>query len=510
LHHIHWRRLVTTCAIVAVAGGSLFGSTLSVAASGPTITGFSPTSGPVGTPVTITGTGFTGATSVKFKLVPASFSVPSDTEIDATVPFGASKGTISIHTPGGNVTSKNRFFKVTPAVTGFTPGAGKPGDTITINGSAFTGATQVTFNGTPAPTFTVNSYSQITATVPQNVTSGPIAVMSNWGPGASSTNFSAEFDVTDYGAHGDSSGDNTANFQSAITAAQGAGAGSTVFVPAGTYYFANATPASIQVNGSVPIVFAGAGRDSTTLVETTSGRKDLLSVRTDGTTVQDLTLDTQTFDAGHGLGVGGNHTLVQRIRVISGTHTFGIYYSGPPGAHPGNGLHSEGNVVNDLILNDQFTGDGWSFSFQDNASISNVQHTGSRITIYADTNTTITNYNYTPGTHGATAAFVMSTPCVNVTITNFTTAGEGGQIKTAPTVARINQNITINNEVMTGGPSFRLLIGDVQNLLVENSTLDEIIISPKNIAQGTVQNSTYTSVVHRPQGGATDAIQFSP
>ncbi len=493
-----------------MAGGSLFGSTLSVAASGPTISGFSPTSGPVGTPVTITGTGFTGATSVKFHLVAASFTVASDTEIDATVPFGASRGTISIHTPGGNVTSTHKFFKVTPAVTGFTPGTGKAGDTVTISGSAFTGATQVAFNGVPTTTFTVDSYSQITATVPAGDTTGPITVTTKWGPGTSSTNFSEEFDVTAYGAHGDSTGDNTANFQSAIADAEAAGAGSTVFVPSGTYYFANATPASIQINGTVPIVFAGAGRDNTTLVETTSGRKDLLSVRTDGVTVQDLTLDTQTFNGGHGLGIGGNHTLVQRIRVISGTHTFGIYYSGPPGAHPGNGLHSEGNVVNDLILNDEFTGDGWSFSFQDNASISNVQHTGSRITIYADTNTTITNYNYTPGTHGATAGFVMSTPCVNVTITNFTTAGEGGQIKTAPTPARVNQNITIRNEVMTGGPSFRLLIGDVQNLLVDNSTLDEIIISPRNIAQGTVQNSTYTSVMHRPQSGATDAITFSP
>ncbi len=381
---------------------------------------------------------------------------------------------------------------------------------MTINGSAFTGATQVSFGGIAAPGFTVNSYSQLTATVPAGVKSGPIVVSNKWGKGTSSTRFSAIFDVTAYGAHGDDTGDNASNFQSAIAAAQAGGAGSIVWVPAGTYTFATATPASIQIGGSVPIVFAGAGRDSTTLVETSTGRNDLLSVRSDHATVQDLTLDTQTFDAGHGLGVGGNYTLVQRIRVLSGTNTFGIYYPGPPSAHPGNGLHSEGNVVNDVILNDWFTGDGWSFSFQDNASISNVQHTGSRITLYADTNTTVTNYNYTPGTHGATAGFVMSTPCDNLTITNFTTSGEGGQIKTAPDNARVNQDITIDNEQMTGGPTFRLLIGDVQNLLVENSSLDGITISPKIIAQGTVQNSTYTSVLHRPQSGATDAIQFSP
>ncbi len=509
MHHFHLRRLITTGAIIAVATASLLGSTLSVAAAGPTISGFSPTIGPVGTAVTITGTGFTGATAVLFGLVSATYSVPSDTEIDTTVPAGASRGTISVHTPGGNVTSKNKYFKVTPSVTGFTPSSGKPGTSVTITGSAFSGATQVSFNGVAAAALTVNSYSQVTATVPSGVKSGPISVITKWGKGTGATRFSAVADVTDYGAHGDAAGDNTASFQAAIAAAQAAGAGSIVWVPSGTYWLATGTPASIQIGGSVPIVFAGAGRDSTTLVETTV-RKDLLSARSDGTTIQDITLDTQTFDGGHGLGVGGNNTLVQRIRVLGGTQTFAVYYPGPPSAHPGNGLHSEGNVVNDLILNDWYTGDGWSFSFQDNASISNVQHTGSRITLYADTNTTVTDYNYTPGTHGATAGFVMSTPCDNLTITNFTTSGEGGQIKTAPGPGRVNQNITINNEQMTGGPTFRLLIGDVQNLLVENSSLDAIIISPRIIAQGTVQNSTYTSVTHRPQGGATDAIQFSP
>ena len=510
MNQFRWRRFVSTCAIaiVAVAGGSLFGSTLSVSAAGPTISGFSPTSGPVGTPVTITGSGFTGATSVSFNLVPASFSVMSDTTIDSTVPFGAMRGTISVHTPSGNVTSKHKYFKVTPQITGFTPTSGQPGTSVTISGSAFTSATQVTFNGVAA-TFTVDSYSQITATVPPAATSGPLAVTTKWGTGTSTDSFTVVlvFDVTNYGAHGDGTGDNTAAFKAAIAAAQSAGGG-TVSVPSGTYMFSTGSPASIQIGGTVPITLAGAGRDTTTLVEMTN-RKDLLSVRCDGTTVQDLTMDTQTYDGGHGLGDGANNTLVQRVQVVSGTQTFGIYYSGPPNATPQNGLHSTGNVVNDIILNDHYTGDGWSFSFQDSASITNVQHTGSRITLYADTNTTVTNYYYTPGTHGATAGFIMSTPCNNLTVTNFVTSGEGGQIKTAPDQARVNQNITINGEQMTGGATFRLLIGDVQNLLVENSALDGIVIAPKIVAQGTVTSSTYTSVTHRPQGGALDEITFS-
>jgi hypothetical protein len=75
----------------------------------PAISSFSPTSGPVGTKVVITGQSLTGATSVTFGGVKASFTLNSDTQITATVPSGAKTGKIVVTAPGGTATSAGTF-----------------------------------------------------------------------------------------------------------------------------------------------------------------------------------------------------------------------------------------------------------------------------------------------------------------------------------------------------------------------------------------------------------------
>lgn len=67
----------------------------------PTITSISPSEGVVGDSITITGTGFTGASEVSFGGVEAVYTVVSDTQITTTVPQGASSGEIIVVTPGG-------------------------------------------------------------------------------------------------------------------------------------------------------------------------------------------------------------------------------------------------------------------------------------------------------------------------------------------------------------------------------------------------------------------------
>jgi uncharacterized repeat protein (TIGR03803 family) len=75
----------------------------------PTIASFSPTSGPVGTSVSINGTGLTQTTKVAFNGKSASFTVNSDILITASVPAVATTGKIAVTTKGGSATSATSF-----------------------------------------------------------------------------------------------------------------------------------------------------------------------------------------------------------------------------------------------------------------------------------------------------------------------------------------------------------------------------------------------------------------
>jgi len=75
----------------------------------PQITSFTPTSGAVGTVVTITGVSLTQAWEVTIRGVHASFTVVDDGTVTATVPTGASTGRIRITAPGGAATTTTNF-----------------------------------------------------------------------------------------------------------------------------------------------------------------------------------------------------------------------------------------------------------------------------------------------------------------------------------------------------------------------------------------------------------------
>jgi photosystem II stability/assembly factor-like uncharacterized protein len=82
--------------------------------AGTVVTGLNPKEGPEtgGTPVTITGTGFTGATQVLFgAFATSSFTVDSDTQITSVSPAGTGTVDVLVATPSGTspVSSADRF-----------------------------------------------------------------------------------------------------------------------------------------------------------------------------------------------------------------------------------------------------------------------------------------------------------------------------------------------------------------------------------------------------------------
>jgi hypothetical protein len=142
----------------------------------PVVVLVAPLTGPItgGTAVTITGTGFSGATAVAFDGVAATdVVVSSDTSITATTPaHAAGLVAVSVTTPAGTSTVPGLFtysaLPPLPLVVLVTPPTGSVagGTAVTITGTGFTGATAVSFGGVAATSVVVASDLSITATTP--------------------------------------------------------------------------------------------------------------------------------------------------------------------------------------------------------------------------------------------------------------------------------------------------------------------------------------------------------
>lgn len=186
MHSLALSRIRTLLTALACAG-LLALSAIAGAANALTLTSFSPVGGSSGTTVALTGTGFASATTVQFNGTAASFSIVSDTQINATVPSSATTGPITVKTASQTVSSATNFFVgPTPYVSNVSPNGAAAGANVTISGSGFIGVTSVKFNGSSAA-YTVNSSSQITATVPVGATTGAVTVTNAAGTGSWST-----------------------------------------------------------------------------------------------------------------------------------------------------------------------------------------------------------------------------------------------------------------------------------------------------------------------------------
>src|SRR5262249_18361661 len=167
--------------------------------SAPPATGARPTTGSPagGRVVLITGTGFNGATGVTFGSTTATaFTILGDTAISATAPSG-SAGAVHVTVTTNNGTSStgsaDQFTyqsAAVPAITSLSTSSGPTagGTSVPSTGTDSTGATDVSFGGVPAASFTVNSGTSITATSPpMPVGSGAVTVTTPSGTSAAAT-----------------------------------------------------------------------------------------------------------------------------------------------------------------------------------------------------------------------------------------------------------------------------------------------------------------------------------
>ena len=171
--------------LASLTGKTTTGGRLDVAEAvipAPSITLFTPTSGPLGSTVTLTGIGFTGATAVTFNGVEVSFVVDSAAQITATVPAGATSGPIAVVTPRGIGTSATSFTVIpVPSIAKLTPAARKRGAVVTISGTGFgtrsaLGASSVRFGGRASATYLSWSDTRIKCTVPMKARFGAVTV----------------------------------------------------------------------------------------------------------------------------------------------------------------------------------------------------------------------------------------------------------------------------------------------------------------------------------------------
>lgn len=140
----------------------------------PLLSGFDPTNGIAGDVITVHGSSFDDATSVRIGSVEMPFIVVKSTNILLTISTNATTGRITVTAPGGAIQATTNLV-IGPRILAFNPAYGAPGTNVTLGGAAFNGVQEVRFNGVLAA-FTAGTENQLSATVPASPTSGPISI----------------------------------------------------------------------------------------------------------------------------------------------------------------------------------------------------------------------------------------------------------------------------------------------------------------------------------------------
>lgn len=386
----------------------------------PTVTSFTPTNGIEGESVIITGADFDTTPSnniVKFNGTVATVISSTSTEITTTVPSGATSGTISVEVNGQTGTSSTDFIVNAPTITSFTPTNAATNTTVTIEGNYFTNATTVSFGGTAAASYTVDSPTTISAVV-GNGSSGEVAVTTPSGTGTlvgftfdpppSITSFSPTSGLegttititgTDFDA---TPSNNIVQFNGTVaTVTSSTTTQITTTVPVG----ATTGPISVEVNDQT-------GTSSSSFVVTTATSPTITSFNpTSGTVGETITLTGTNFDTTPSSNiVRFNGTTA----VVSSSTSTQITTTVPVGATTGT-ITVEVNGETGI--------------------------SGSNFTVISTT-PTITIFNPTSGMIGET---------VTITGTNFDTTPENNIVRFNGIVANVNNSTS--TEIITMVPN---------------------------------------------------------
>ena len=247
----------------------------------PSITGFTPSSGAVGTTVIITGTNFSAtvaSNTVTFNGTAATVTAAATTQLTVTVPSGATSGAITVTVNSQTATSSDTFTvttassATTPTIASFTPTSGAVGTTVVITGTNFSttlASNIVTVNGTVA-TVTNATATQLTVTVPSGTTTtGKITV---------TVNSKIATSTGDFTVIAEGSTDPT------IASFTGSGAEGSSITITGTNFSTTEENNTVTINGITAVVTAATATQLTVTVPSgaTSG---VIAVTVNGVTV---------------------------------------------------------------------------------------------------------------------------------------------------------------------------------------------------------------------------------
>ncbi len=179
--------------VSTVNGGT---ATTFTVGSSPRLTGFSAAAAKPGIAITLTGTGFTSASTVTFTTATngtvaaaVTAATRTSTALTVTVPATAVQGLVRVATTGFVTTSLEFVVDRAPTITSFTPTTGGVNTAIVITGNNFRGTTDVSIGGTSVTGFVVNSPTRITVTgLGARTASGTISVLA-FGRGTSAARF---------------------------------------------------------------------------------------------------------------------------------------------------------------------------------------------------------------------------------------------------------------------------------------------------------------------------------